>query len=91
MFDLLPTLPMIYLLIEFPFNMIPIDWPMLIFVQLIFTLYMILNFLSVTFSETKENVYEYFDWYNKPFVSFLSMLACYLLNTIIFAVFWALT
>lgn len=46
--DLLPTLPTAYMLIEFPFNMIPIDWPMIIFVEALFSLYLFANFLVVT-------------------------------------------
>ena len=46
--DLLPTLPPALMLIEWPFNMIPIDWPMLIFVELLFTVYLLMNFLIVS-------------------------------------------
>mmetsp|Transcript_18616 Transcript_18616/g.23179 ORF Transcript_18616/g.23179 Transcript_18616/m.23179 type:complete len:118 (-) Transcript_18616:678-1031(-) len=49
--DLLPTLPTIFMLIEFPFNMIPIDWPMLVFVELQFLLFMLFNFIMVSFEE----------------------------------------
>ena len=45
--DLLPTMPCVYLLIEYPFNMIPMEWPMLFFVELLFTIYMLLNFIVV--------------------------------------------
>ena len=47
--DLLPTMPTAFMLIEFPFNMIPMDWPMLIFVELLFTFYIFVNFLVVSF------------------------------------------
>ena len=46
--DLLPTIPAALMLIEWPFNMIPIDWPMLLFVEMLFTFYIFLNFLIVT-------------------------------------------
>ena len=91
MFNLLPTLPMIYLMIEFPFNMIPIDWPMLIFVELLFSLMVLLNFLAVTITTGKSNIYDFFDWYANPFLAFASLVGCYVIIAVIFTCFWALT
>ena len=65
-FDLLPTLPTIYMLLEFPFNMIPMDWPMLFFVHMLFTFYMLINFIVVACSDDKENVYDAFEWFKRP-------------------------
>ena len=61
--DLLPTLPTAYLLLEFPFNLIPMDWPMLIFVEILCAFYFFVNFLMVSFEKDHLNVYEAFDWY----------------------------
>ena len=47
--DLLPTIPTACMLIEFPFNIIPIDWPMLIFVEILFSFYLLVNFIIVSF------------------------------------------
>ena len=90
MFDLLPTLPLVYLIMEFPFNMIPLDWPMLIFVQLLFSVYILCNFLAVTITESSDNIYGIFNWYYHPYKSIGYLIACYAVNTIIFAGFWAL-
>lgn len=89
--DLLPTLPTVFMIIEFPFNMIPMDWPMLIFVELLFTFYIFINFLIVTFEEDHTNVYEAFDWYNYPLRSVGIVFVCYALLALIFAAFWGLS
>ena len=47
-YHFLPTMPLVCLAIEFPFNMIPMDWPMLIFVELLFTIYLLIDFLIVS-------------------------------------------
>lgn len=89
--DLLPTLPPILMLIEWPFNMIPFDWPMLIFVECLFSLYMFINFLIVTGQEDHENVYEAFNWYTNPIKAIVAMLVCYVALALEFAVFWWLS
>jgi len=89
--DLLPTLPTVYLMIEFAFNMIPIDWPMLIFVELLFSLYMFLNFFAVSLSTARVNVYDAFDWYNSPWLAIAALFACYAMLAAIFAFFWLIT
>ena len=91
MFDLLPTLPTVYLLVEFAFNMVPIDWPMLVFVYMLFTLYMVLNFIAVSASDKKINVYDAFDWYCHTGLAFVSLIACYVLLALIFAMFLVIT
>ena len=48
LYHLIATVPVCCMLIEFPFNMIPIDWPMLAFVELQFLIYLFINFLVVT-------------------------------------------
>ena len=89
--DLLPTLPTAFMILEFPFNMIPIDWPMLIFVELLFSTYIFFNFLIVSCESDKTNVYAAFDWYDYPFRSIVAVLVCYFLLALIFAGFWAIS
>ena len=45
---LLPTLPTAFMMLEYPFNMIPMDWPMLIFVEMLFLFYIFVNFIVVS-------------------------------------------
>ena len=91
LYDFLSTLPTILLLIEYPFNMIPFDWPQLIFVELLFSVYMLINFMALTFSEGEENIYNAFEWYLDPGLAFVDLLACYAGLAIIFLIFWAIT
>ena len=49
-YDFLPTMPVVCMVIEYPFNMIQVDWPMLIFVELLFTVYILIDFLNVATS-----------------------------------------
>lgn len=79
------------MVLEFPFNLIPMDWPMLIFVELLFTFYIFVNFLMVSFESDHTNVYEAFDWYYYPGRAIGAVLFCYLLLAIIFAGFWFLS
>lgn len=88
---MLPTLPTVLMVVEYPFNMIPMDWPMLIFVELLFLFYIFVNFLIVSVEENHVNVYEAFDWYVSPVRALLSMLVCMVVLALIFAIFWALT
>lgn len=76
------------MLLEFPFNLIPMDWPMLIFVELLFTLYIFINFLMVSFETDHTNVYEAFDWYDNPFKAIAAVIVCYMALALIFALFW---
>ena len=48
LYDFLAVLPTFVLLVEFPFNMIPFDWPQLIFAELLFTFYMLINFIALS-------------------------------------------
>ena len=90
-YDFLPTVPFIWMLIEFPFNMIPLDWPMLIFVELLFTVYLLVNFLIVSLDPEHKTVYEAFDWYHYPLRSFGAVLGCYAALAAFFAMFWAIS
>lgn len=89
--DLLPTLPPALMLIEWPFNMIPFDWPMLIFVELLFTFYLLLNFIIVSAEQNHTNVYRAFDWYQNPWAALGAALTCYVILAFEFAVFWWIT
>mmetsp|Transcript_10971 Transcript_10971/g.14837 ORF Transcript_10971/g.14837 Transcript_10971/m.14837 type:complete len:181 (+) Transcript_10971:503-1045(+) len=91
LFDLLPTLPTIYLLLEFPFNMIPFDWPMLIFVEALFSIYMLINFVALSLEEPKNNIYTAFEWYDEPLSAFAALIGCYVILALIFATFWAIS
>ena len=89
--DLLPTLPTVFMLIEFPFNMIPIDWPMLVFVELLFTFFMLINFIIVSLREDHENIYSAFNWYYQTEEAIGYVLGCYLVLAAVFAIFWAIS
>ena len=54
---ILPTMPTVLMMFEYPSNMIPMDWPMLIFVEGLFCLYILINFMIVALSEDHENIY----------------------------------
>ena len=88
---LLPTMPTLLMLVEYPFNMIPMDWPMLIFVELLFLFYIFVNFLIVSVETDHTNVYEAFDWYVTPGRSFISVFVCMAVLALIFAFFWFIT
>ena len=79
------------MLIEFPFNMIQFDWPMLIFVELLFALYLLINFLDVALRPSHDTVYPDFDWYENTAMSSVYALACFILLAIFFTTFWAFT
>ena len=83
--------PTFLIAIEFPFNQIPFDWRHIIFPLLLFTFYLLLNLIIVAALPEKAHIYEDFDWFEKPGFAMLSTLASYLLVTIAFAIFWALT
>ena len=89
--DLLPTLPCLFLLIEFPFNMIPIDWPMLVFVELIFTLFMLFNFIVVSCRTDQIPIYAAFNWYHETGEAILYVFICYGLLAFVFSIFWAIS
>lgn len=89
--DLLATLPPTLMLVEWPFNMIPIDWPMLIFVELLFTLYLIINFVIVSFKEDHNTLYVAFDWYHHTGRAFALVLVSYVALAMLFAFFWLIT
>ena len=84
---LLPTLPTAMMVFEYPFNMIPMDWPMLIFVELLFLFYVFINFLYVAFDDDHDNIYNAFDWYYHTSRSFLNVFICMAVLAIIFAIF----
>lgn len=90
-YDLLPTMPTVCMILEFPFNMIEFEWPMLIIVELLFTLYMMINLLMVAVDPEHFSIYPDFDWFHHPGLSVLDVFICYLILAIIFAAFWALT
>lgn len=61
---------------------------MLVFVEALFTLYIILNFIIVSCEENKTNVYAAFDWYNHPARSIGVIISCYFLLALVFTLFW---
>jgi hypothetical protein len=90
-YNLLPTMPTVVLLIEFPFNMIEFEWPMIIFVELLFSIYMLINFLMVAADPKHFSIYPDFNWYENPLASILAVIICYAILALIFAAFWALS
>ena len=89
--DLLPTLPTILMLLEYPFNMIPMDWPMLVYVVLLQTLYLLVNIVVVGLDKEQKRVYSSLDWFDRPWYALLYTLALYVLVCVIFAIFYYLT
>ena len=90
-YDFLPTVPIFCMLVEYPFNMIQLDWPMLIFVEFLFALYVLLDFVHVSFRTDHLTVYPCFNWYGKPLQSFGYVCACFVLLALFFAFFWAIS
>ena len=79
------------MMLEYPFNMIPMDWPMLIFVEMLFLFYIFVNFIVVSVESNHENIYEAFDWYDEPGKAFGDVLLCMVGLALVFALFWAIT
>ena len=90
-YHLLPTVPVFCMLVEFPFNMIQFEWPMLIFVELLFTIYLLINLLHVAMNSSHTTVYPDFDWYGNTEQSIGYCIACIVLIAIFFGIFWVIT
>ena len=89
--DMLPTLPVIFFLIEYPFNMIPFDGHMVLFPQLLFLFYLLINFIVSLFNADQRNTYQAFDWFYTPLRSLISCLVSLCLVTLVFVAFYFLT
>ena len=89
--DLITTVPFILILIEYPFNQIPISWGMLLFDLLLINVYVALNIVIVTFRSEHEPIYEDFDWYHKPWRSLGSYFCLLGIAFVVFAALWAYT
>ena len=91
LWDLITTVPFLLILLEYPFNQIPVSWGMLLFDLIIVCLYLLLNFIVVTSHVDNHPVYEDFDWYNKPLASFGMIFVLLGINCLSFACLWAFT
>lgn len=89
--DMLPTLPVIFFLIEYPFNMIPFDGHMVIFPQVLFVIYLLINFILSLFNEDLQNTYQAFNWFHTPLRSLISCLISLILVSLVFTGFYFLT
>ena len=85
------TVPFVLILLEYPFNQIPVSWGMLLFDIIVILLYLLLNFIIVTSHVDNHPVYEDFDWYKKPLSSIGMIFVLLGLNVLIFACLWAFT
>ena len=88
---LLPTMPTACMVVEYPFNMIPMDWPMLFFVELLFLFYIFVNFIVVSAEENHTNIYDAFNWYEDPIKAIGDVMICMAVLALIFAIFWLVT
>ena len=91
LWDLICSVPFILILIEYPFNQIPISWGMLLFDLLVINLYIALNIVLVTFRAEHEPIYEDFDWYHNPLTAVVSYLVLIGIAVLIFILLWAYT
>ena len=64
---------------------------MLIFVEFLFALYVLLDFVHVSLRTDHLTVYPCFNWYGKPWQSFGYVCACFVLLALFFAFFWAIS
>jgi len=91
LWDLITTIPFLVILLEYPFNMIPVSWGMLMFDLIIVIVYLGFNFVIVSFHEDNHPIYEDFDWYNKPLPAFGMLFVLLGFTCFIFACLWAFT
>ena len=91
LWDLVTTVPFLLILIEYPFNQIPVSWGMLFFNLIIICTYLLLNFILVTSHDDNSPIYEDFDWYNKPLSAFGMVFVLLFMTCLVFAVLWTFT
>ena len=91
LWDLITTVPFLLILLEYPFNQIPVSWGMLSFDVLVILLYLLLNFILVTLHDDNHPIYEDFDWYNKPAAAFGMVFVLIGISCVIFGCLWAFT
>ena len=89
--DLITTVPFILILIEYPFNQIPVSWGMLLFNLFLINLYVGANILIVTFRYEHEAIYEDFNWYHKPWRATASYFCLLGITILTFIALWAYT
>merc|ERR1711944_6676 len=89
--DLITTVPFTLILLEYPFNQIPVSWGMMLFNLLLINVYVALNIVIVTFRSEHEAIYEAFDWYHRPWKSLISYFCLLGISFVIFAALWAYT
>ena len=89
--DLVSTIPFVMLMIEYPFNQIPISWGMVFFNLALVNFYLFVNFIIVTFTPEHDFIYEDFDWYDNPARALVSYLVLMAFTITLFGLFWALT
>ena len=89
--DLITTVPFILILLEYPFNQIPVSWGMLLFNLLLINLYVGANILIVTFRPGREAIYEDFNWYREPWRATASYFCLLGITILTFIAFWAYT
>lgn len=86
----LNTLPFVAMLIEYPFNQIPLDWRMLPFNILIIVLYAIFNAILVLVFNV-EAIYEPLDWRNDTAQAIINFFIIIVIQVVVFALQWVLT
>jgi hypothetical protein len=70
---LLNTLPFVAMIVEYPFNQIPLDWRMLPFNLLLTVFYGIVNFFYCLFTINETTpLYDQLDWINRPGKAFIN-------------------
>ena len=91
LWDMITTVPFLLILLEYPFNQIPVSWGMLVFDIIIVSLYLLFNFFIVSFHEDNRAVYEDFDWYQHPLSAFGMIFVLLGFTCITFTCLWGFT
>ena len=79
------------MLIEYPFNQIPISGGMILFNVFLINIYLFLNFIIVSFRHDNRPIYEDFDWYHDLVTALYSYFILVGLNLVFFGLLWAFT
>lgn len=87
----LNTLPFVAMLLEYPFNQIPLDWRMLPFNLLVTVFYGVANFFVSFFTLQKSSIYDQLDWFGTPVRAIENFGIILLIQIIVFTLQWFLT
>lgn len=79
------------MLVEYPFNQIPLDWRMLPFNLLVTVFYGVANVFVSLFTLQKTSIYDQLDWFGNPVRAIENFGVILLIQIIVFSLQWFLT